>query len=298
MTDGKSVSRRAYVAETLAGYRPKVSETLAHAIIAKHPGSAVLLYGSGISVLQESNPADVLYDFYVIVPSYRAAYKSFFFKAFNRTIPPNVFYIEEKSEYGLLRAKYAVLSIEHFEKLVSNKTFHSYFWARFAQPSRFIAGPDELRERITDCVVTSVDSFVANAASLLDDDASVTDIWQAGLSSSYKAELRAEAPDRVEKLLKAYGDWPAEVTNLDIEKYKSAPLSWRLRVVQGGFLSVFRLVKGLMTFEGGMDYIAWKISRHAGFNLPVKEWERRWPVMGVPSLARRYYKLKRAHNRP
>jgi len=67
--------------------------------------------------------------------------------------------------------------------------------------------------------------------------------------------------------------------------------------MQGGILSVLRLLKGTFTFEGGVDYIAWKISRHAGFSVPVRGWERRWPILGAPFLMSRYYRMKRAHAR-
>ena len=297
MTDAMDDSRRAFIAETLSGPRPIAVDELAAAIIEKHPGSAVMLYGSGISVLEDASAADVLYDFYVIAPSYHQAFGSAFLSFLNATLPPNVFYVEQKSEQGLLRAKYAVLSIDHFEKLVSNRTFHSYFWARFAQPSRIVAGPDAWRDRIERCVETAVDTFVSRSVSIAEENASIKDIWKSGLSKSYKAELRAEAPERVEKLLAAYGDWPEKVTNLKVITPQGGALSWRLRAIQGGVLSVLRLLKGTLTFEGGVDYIAWKISRHAGFSLPVRDWERRWPLLGAPFLASRYYRMKRAHAR-
>ena len=256
-----------------------------------------MLYGSGVSVLETADATDVLYDFYVIVPSYRQAYKSTFLSLGNAAIPPNVFYVEKSTDQGLLRAKYAVLSIDHFEKLVSNKTFHSYFWARFAQPSRFVAGPEALRARIAHCIGIAVDTFVGRVRGLVPEEASVNEIWLAGLSRSYKAELRAEAPERVAKLLEAYGEWPEEVTNLENPVQPNAGLAWRVRSVFGGVLSVLRLLKGTLTFAGGVDYIAWKVGRHAGFPLPVRDWERRWPFFGAPSLARRYYKLKRTQPR-
>jgi len=297
MTDSTNESRRGFITATLSGPRPAAADELAVAIMEKHPGSAVMLYGSGISVLEGVDAADVLYDFYVISPSYREAFGSTFLSILNAMLPPNVFYIEKSSELGLLRAKYAVLSIDHFEKLVSNKTFHSYFWARFAQPARMIAGPDGLRARIVKCVETSVDTFLSRSISTTTERASVNAIWKAGLSKSYKAELRAEAPGRVDKLLSAYGEWPDKVTNLKTITPRGGALGWRLRAMQGGILSVLRLLKGTFTFEGGVDYIAWKISRHAGFSVPVRGWERRWPILGAPFLMSRYYRMKRAHAR-
>jgi len=273
-----------------------------------------MLYGSGISVNEDARADEIVYDFYVITPNYKYAFKSRMLAFFNWMIPPNVFYIEEKTESGKIRAKYAVLSIDHFDKLVSKRTFHSYFWARFAQPSRLVLANDNMTNKITVIVEKAIDNFVLQSRGLVkkgnklnedklseDSDILIQAIWKAGLSKSYKAELRAETPDRVDKLLNHYGLWPLNVTLLeDYEKHSThffSQFAWRLRAIQGGVLSVLRLIKGAMTFEGGIDYIAWKISRHAGFELPVKAWERNWPILGIPILTLRYYKLKNSHSR-
>jgi hypothetical protein len=264
----------------------------------KFSDCAILLYGSGNSVLSQADPSEILFDFYVIVPSYRKAYGAGLMAFLNYAIPPNVYYLEETFGEEKLRAKYAILSLAHFEKLVSKKTFHSYFWARFAQPSVIVAAPDDMRERLGQSVETAVDTFVYRAAPLAGADASVGQIWRQGLARSYKAELRAEQPGRVDDLLASYGDWPDRVTCLkgssQVGSAWQSHLAWRLRALQGAFLSVIRLLKGTVTFQGGVDYIAWKISRHAGFTLPVKNWERRFPILGAPFLGARYYRLKRA----
>jgi hypothetical protein len=52
-----------------------------------------------------------------------------------------------------------------------------------------------------------------------------------------------------------------------------------------------RLAKATTTYAGGVDYIAWKINRHAGTAIAVKPWQRRWPILGaivmLPRLWRR-----------
>jgi hypothetical protein len=210
-------------------------------------------------------------------------------------LPPNVFYLECDSAAGRLRCKYAVLSIAHFERLVSKRTFHSYFWARFAQPCRIVSPSDAMRSRIERAALTAVDTFTDNSRGLDGAGAGVGALWREGLSRSYKAELRAEAPDRVARLLESYGDWPERVTlPADAPAPAGQEVAWKARAVLGGFLSVARLLKGALTFEGGVDYIAWKIGRHAGFQLPVKDWERRFPLIAAPILAGRYYRMKRA----
>lgn len=274
----------------------KAAARLATALIEDHQGAAVMLYGSGNSVLKHADPADILFDFYVITPSYGEYYRTRTAALFNRLIPPNVYYFERETDLGLLRAKYAVLSIDHFERLASWKTFHSYFWARFAQPSKIVSAPTAMRARLIGCVAASIDAFIANSRPLCENPERAQAVWRAGLTRSYKAELRAEQPDRVEKLLDEYGDWPERVYQVPdrVLSRARAEWRWRLRVPFGGFLSVMRLLKGAVTFDGGIDYIAWKISRHSGVDVPIRSWERRWPVLGAPFVTARYYKMKRA----
>ena len=66
---------------------------------------------------------------------------------------------------------------------------------------------------------------------------------------------------------------------------------WRWRRWQGKGLSLLRLAKASWTFAGGADYLAWKISRHAGVPVEFSPWERRHPLLAAPfvlwRLARR-----------
>ena len=282
-------------ADSATGARDE--EMLADALVAKFPGAAIIHYGSGASVMRDAKRDDVLHDFYVIAPSYRDAFSSPLLRLANWVLPPNVFYIEAGAGGRVARAKYAVLSIAHFEKLVSEDTFHSYFWARFAQPSRIIRGSADLHQRIEAATAAAIDTFVKRSAPLAPPDASARTIWKEGLERSYRAELRAEQPGRVDALLDSYGDWPEQVTRPDarkasLEHRARAARAWKLRIVQGGFLSVLRLAKATATFQGGADYIVWKIRRHSGIEVPVKEWERRHPLLASPLLAFRYYRLR------
>lgn len=65
---------------------------------------------------------------------------------------------------------------------------------------------------------------------------------------------------------------------------------WARRRVEGKALSVLRLAKASATFSGGADYIAWKINRHAGTDIELKGWQRRWPLLAAISLLPRLLK--------
>lgn len=54
--------------------------------------------------------------------------------------------------------------------------------------------------------------------------------------------------------------------------------------MEGKLLTVARLLKASATFAGGIDYLAWKINRHAGAGISIRPWQRRWPIIGALSL--------------
>lgn len=279
---------------------PPAAELLAASLTVKYPGAAVFLYGSGISVSADENPADILFDFYVIAPDY-SAIRNPIERIAAHALPPNVYYFEQQTSFGLLRAKYAVLSIRAFERLVSEKTFHSYFWARFAQPMRIAAAPPEIRGRMVGGVITAITTFLRRSAAIAGDQKDWRAVWLAGLNASYRAELRAEASDRAAKLIEAYGAWPRIAAEIALDpavgKSSGGDAAWRLRAILGAALSVARLLKATTTFKGGIDYIAWKIKRHAGVDVGVKPWERRHPFIAAPIVAARYYRLRSAARR-
>jgi hypothetical protein len=65
---------------------------------------------------------------------------------------------------------------------------------------------------------------------------------------------------------------------------------WARRQGAGKILSVVRLAKASGTFAGGIDYLAWKINRHAGTAIAIKPWQRRWPLLGALTLLPRLLK--------
>lgn len=307
---------RARVGEVSAPPLSEPAKILLDALLEKYPGSAALFYGSGASVSSHENPSDIIFDFYLIGESYDTLYTSAALRAANRLIPPNVFYLETDSPFGALRAKYAVLTLDHFERLVSAKTFHSYFWARFAQPARIYDPSGKMTMRLEAALAQAIVRFCEASAGLMKGAFDARDLWLAGLGASYKAELRAEDPERAAMLIESYGNWANDVTlpaleaagldpqtgngtialSNDVSTWK-AQAAWRLRALAGAFLSVLRLLKGTQTFNGGIDYIAWKVKRHSGVDIKVTDWERKHPLLGAPGAALRYYRMRAAKNR-
>jgi len=119
-------------------------------------------------------------------------------------------------------------------------------------------------------------------------------LWKTGFTLTYNAELRAEKTGR-----------SLSIVDADPERYRrfgAAALAeglppspdhadklWRGLQRRGKYLSVMRLAKASFTYAGGIDYLAWKINRHAGTAIEIKPWQRRWPLLGAVTLLPRLF---------
>jgi hypothetical protein len=269
---------------------PKVA-AVAAAIAARYPGAAraVLFYGS---CLREGALDGRMLDFYLIVSDYRAAYGWSWLAAANRLIPPNVFAFEGHG----LAAKYAVLSETDFGRECGPAARTPSVYARFAQPSRLVWRADE------EAGAMAVASVARAAPALLDltrpclTDAEAADplaIWRRAFALTYGAELRAERNSRPESLVDSepgrYRRF-AEAAGMSAprargeDQIRASRRAWRRARRRGKRMSVLRLIKASFTFAGGIDYLAWKINRHAGTRIEIRPWQRRWPLVAALSL--------------
>lgn len=279
---------------------------MAGALAAQYPSAAraVLFYGS---CLREANLDGLMLDFYLIVSDYGAAYDKGWLARANRLIPPNVFPFEHQ---GLI-AKYAVLSEADFARLNSPAADNVSVWARFAQPSRLLwAADDFARQRAVAAVAQAAPTLLDLTMPMLpqDRDVAIADIWKTGFTLTYNAELRAEKqgrslsivdtdPARYEafgraalgEIARQRGVGPmGEVANAMAPEV--AAMHWRALQRRGKRLSVIRLAKASFTYAGGIDYLAWKINRHAGTRIEIKPWQRRWPLLGALTLLPRLFR--------
>jgi hypothetical protein len=257
---------------------------MAAAIAAKHGDAsrAVLFYGS---CLRQDQLQGLMLDFYLIVSDYSEAYDKGWLAAANRLIPPNVFYFE----HGGLVAKYAVLSEADFERECGPQARSTSVVARFAQPSRLVWSSDKrARERVVDAISNCAPTLLGWARPIGPRDTGVVARWKRAFQLTFGAELRAERTDRSASIVDAdparyrrFGE--AALAGL---KQDAADTSrwWRRMQRKGKWLSVLRLAKASATFAGGADYIAWKINRHAGTDIRIKPWQRRWPLLGALTL--------------
>lgn len=254
---------------------PRVT-AMAAAVAARYPGAArgVLFYGS---CLRTTELDGQMLDFYLIVSDYPSAYPKRWLAIANQWVPPNVFPFEHDG----LAAKYAVLSEADLHALCGPEASAVSVWARFAQPSRLVwAADDRARSHIVAAVARAPRTLLALTPEGKDPDP--LDRWRRGFTLTYGAELRAERGGR-----------PGAIVDFDPARYRrfgavivARPVDgldarWRRLRRNGKLLTLVRLAKASLTFAGGIDYLAWKVNRHAGTRIEIRPWQRRFPILGA-----------------
>lgn len=293
------------VAEELAvPAQPGVHAFAAH-IAAQYGDAAraVLFYGS---CLRSEQLQGEMLDFYLIVSDYEAAYGKTWLATWNRRLPPNVFPFQHN---GLI-AKVAVLSESDFHDLNRPAASAVSVWARFAQPSRLVWCADDMARHAAVVAISGAAPTLLNAAlAFVERAVDVLDLWQSGFQMTYSAELRAERKDRPSSVIafdperygrfgiaalshthianEMRGDKVLLLPDIDgrIAREKNRWPGLRRR---GKLLTIARLAKAAFTYAGGIDYLAWKINRHAGTQIIIRPWQRKWPLIAalflVPKL--------------
>jgi hypothetical protein len=135
-------------------------------------------------------------------------------------------------------------------------------------------------------------------------------LWTTGLRACYRAELRNEGPDRAVELFAASHDYFETLTQavagtvpglqaaapagwhvgVSRAARRACRLGWRTRVILGKLLSVARVLKAWITFDGGLEYLIWKLERHAGRPIEVPDRVRRAPLIFVWGFLWRLYR--------
>lgn len=302
--------------ETRFDHPPDHVQAVMDAILARHgrPVMAVLFYGSA---LREADDPSKMLDFYVLSDGNRAFHRHSLAALFNWLLPPNVYHLTIAGEDGgaAIRAKYAVLTLDAFERRTSRRGIECQGWGRFSQPCAIVyARDDAIRDRLVAALAGAASTMLRETAPLMPGRFSAAEIWIRALRESYRAELRAEQPGRADEL---YGharmryDRIAELVlmgpggeDIGARQTGSAAFEhdpsraarigaqgrWRARRVTGKTLSAMRVLKSAFTFDGGLDYILGKIEDHSGVALTPTPWQQRHPVLAAPLLAWRLYR--------
>jgi hypothetical protein len=253
----------------------------AEAIAAKHGDAswAVLFYGS---CLRERELDGLMLDFYLIVSDYHAAYGKSWLAAANRLIPPNVFYFEHED----LRCKYAVLSEADLARYCSAQVS---VIARFSQPLRLVWVADHGARLRVEGSVANAPAVLAEITRPVLSEEKMSDplnLWRQVFELTYGTELRAERKERPGNIVERDAGFYRKLSKAlpALETSSGGERTWKRFRRRGKRAQIMRLAKASFTFAGGADYIAWKINRHAGTDIQLKPWQRRWPLLAAISL--------------
>lgn len=261
---------------------------------------AVVMYGSWLR-----GKRDTVLDFYVIVDRYRGALSAAA-AVFNYLMPPNVYSVALEHAGKRHMAKYAVVSQAQFERSIT-RGFHSYFWARFAQPIEILfAQAQPTTDWINSLGTSAAERMLRATLPLMPAQFSTQALWQEAFRQTYAAELRSESAERIIALADDYAEHLHQHTvalavGLKLEaqadqhwqqlgKAASNHTSWALRRALGKLLSLARLVKGAITFNDPLDYVLWKVERHSGVYETATARQRRYPLIFAWGLLWRIYR--------
>jgi hypothetical protein len=279
----------------------------------KHGDSllAILVYGSWLR-----GKRDTMLDFYVLVENYHtlvSAWQGWMC----RLLPPNVYQIHVNpgqtgdAQHGL-RAKYAVLTLSRFHHAMKHD-FHSYFWARFAQPCEILFVRDhQCRLLLEKTFERAANTFIRHVLPIMPGNFSSADLWTTGLAQTYQCELRTESvdlgdsiyefnPDHYDQLLSEFSQQsaglltagPAGTFNNHTSPLarKFSGIQWWLRRALGKILSVKRLFKAAFTFNEPLEYLLWKIERHSGHYIEPSPLQLKHPLIFSWPLLWKLYRL-------
>lgn len=265
--------------------------------------AGVIFYGSMLRTGERD--AGQLLDLVVVVDSYREAYParglrlaSTGLRLANALIPPNVFYLETQATDGPVRAKFAVFSRAHLASFTGPRCLQPWLWGRLAQPVRLAWARDEdARASVAAGIEAAGATMLRAIAPLAEDGEDYARFWARGLEASYRTEFRAESkgaraaaivasnPEHYRGLTERFAD----AAGLDLSgsdesltlssRRPGARLTWWFRRVQGRAWQVARLAKAAFTFDGGLDYLLWKIERHSGVRVEPGPLARRFPLL-------------------
>lgn len=301
MTPGRPTALEQALADETARRQPDAAVAAARHAAARHGGAVrgVLYYGS---CLRTGILRDRILDFYLIVDDYRQAYDRAWLSFANHMLPPNVFYDETKLSGEIVRAKYAVLSLDDLQRRCRPEGLNASVWARFCQPTALLLCDDAAaRRRIIAALSDAVTTMLAAALPLSGRGDGASEVWSRAFSLTYSVELRSEPEGKGREIYELDRDrydrlFPLALAVLGVAvagedgrvslaqdpspvEARRAKRVWLLRRVNGKSVSFLRLIKAAFTFDGGIDYLAWKIARHSGVKIEVTPWQRRHPIL-------------------
>ena len=113
-------------------------------------------------------------------------------------------------------------------------------------------------------------------------DASAMGLGEQKVARGYSAYLTVVVDDN--------GDRNAITIAFPARQRHTARIVWGLRRVHGKSRFLARMLRNALIFEGGVDYVLWKIQRHSGIETASAWREHRYPLLALGAHAWRLYR--------
>jgi hypothetical protein len=281
--------------------------------------AAVVFFGSR---KHRARPqAGSAYDLFLVTPDYKALYRAFrsaglihrsahLLAVLNRFLPPNQLSI--RPEPGV-HAKCAVVSLRHLRRETSERRRDQFIGGRLFQPAEVVYSASAADgDAVLDCLTGA---HVLTYAWVRPWLPAVFDAGEYGrtlLRVSFGREIRPEPGTRVDALWDAQQDYFRSVYGILLEDLAAAgelvpvpgghtlarppslleQLRVRARLRWSLVRATLRWGKHVMTFEGWLDFLLGKASRHTGREIVLTPRERRMPLVFLWPRVLRYLRHK------
>jgi hypothetical protein len=289
---------------------------------------AVVFFGSRRTGAARANTFSA-YDLFAVVPAYRPFYAALraaglsgkgpaLLSLVSRWLPPTQ--ISVRFADPELLAKLSVIETRAFARETSRRRRDHFTIGRLFQPARVVlARSDAAREAALDALVSAHAETWRWARPWLPERFDADAYGRRALEVSMSWEIRPEPPGRAQALwaaqrdaqrpvfaalladLEAGGELTRAATPGDAGAPEFTPRRpvtalERLRLRAYFTLSILRATarwsKHVVSFEGWLDYIVRKASRHTGQPIELTPRERRWPLIFLWGRVFRYLREK------
>jgi hypothetical protein len=284
---------------------------LAEAIARAFGGGTAAIIHYGSHAQRSGARPESAHDFFVIVDQYAPAYRHLHAAvgtgyspgtaaALARVLPPNVVRIVLPVGGARLQAKCAVLTGRDLARLCSPRAPDHFTQGRLFQQVQLVWARDaQAREATVDALVAARVGTFWWGRPYLPPEFDVERYCRTLLETSFAAEIRPEANDRVTQLLAAQGASLARTYGPILEHFADTRLlvrsgkSYRLaepvtpgerrrvalHFARSKARATARWAKYVALYEAWLDYIVQKIARRSGQQVELTERERRWPLI-------------------
>jgi hypothetical protein len=290
----------------------------------------LVFFGSRCSGAARANEWSA-YDVFVLVEDYRAFYRAAreaglsgkgpgLLSIVSRWLPPTQYSLRFEAEG--IHVKAAVVRHDTFRRETSPRRRDHFVIGRLFQPARLVHARDEAARRsILDGLAEAVRETWGWAGPWLPAEFDAAAYGRSALRTSMRWEVRPEPAGRADALWEAQRDeqvpvlaallgeldgrgdvvaaagrpgWYAAARPFGSLARLGRSLYFRRSIVR----ATSRWAKHVVSFEGWLDYIVRKASRHTGEPIVLTERERRWPWVFLWGRLARYLREKNAKGAP